>query len=116
MTQGHMAQFMGHDTRHLALGMCRLNHAAVDVHWTTRQCKGIDVARVHNLKIILELGMSKLRWNRTDEPLSNARDIICDIRIAQNRQLLFYFGGCLPPNFDVICNFIFVAVKFDLRL
>ena len=96
--------------------MCGFDHAAVHIHRSAGEREGVNVTRVHDLEIVLELRMLKLRGNSIHQSLSDARDIIGRVGVVQNRHLLLYFCGRLPADLDVICRFVFVAVIFDLRL
>src|SRR5687767_3253158 len=57
--------------------------------------------------------MMKLRWNRAYQSLAHTRHVVGDIRIAQNRELLFCFRSGLPSELYIVGYFVFVAVILD---
>src|SRR5437773_2886479 len=104
MAKDYVRKLMGHYSGHFALVMCGLDHSAVDVHSPAGQRKRIDVARVYDLKSVIEFGMLKLRRNRRDKLLSDAFDISrCD-RIVQDRQLSLDLGDSLISKLYIILD------------
>jgi hypothetical protein len=58
--QDDVAQLVRHHAGNFALGVGRLDHAAVDEHRTARQCEGVDLFHVDRLEGVLELGMPQV--------------------------------------------------------
>src|SRR5436190_11760216 len=107
---------MGHHSGHFALVAGGLDHSAVDVHWTTGKCKGIDIARVYNFEIVLEFRMLKLARDCTNQTPSDAFHITSNLFIAKQRELLFNFLSCLSTKLCVVLSFVFITVICDLCL
>ena len=116
MPQRHVAHFVRHDARHFAFGLCRLDHAAVDVHRAAGQREGVDVADVDHLERVAEFRMLKFRRNRLSQPRANVRDIRLHLRVGQYRQLFFYLLGRFAARGDVFRNLVLVVRRDDFRL
>ena len=71
VTKCDVANLVGHNSSHLTFAARRLNHAAIDIHWTTRQRKRVNVARVDDVKRVTKFWMLELFWNRSYESLAN---------------------------------------------
>src|SRR6266849_8552061 len=107
---------MGNHAGHFAFSTRGLDHSAIDVHRAARQRERIDVAGIDDLEVKTEFRMLKLRWNRGHQTLADSFDIGVNLRIAQQRELLFCFGSRLPSKLDVVRRAEFVAVISDLSL
>src|SRR5205823_7249204 len=63
VTQGHVTKLMGHHDGHFTFGTRGFDHAAINVHWPTRQSESVDVTRIEHLEVITKLRMLEFRWN-----------------------------------------------------
>src|SRR5687768_9988451 len=116
VSQRNVSDLVGHHARHLPFALCRFNHAAIDVHWTTRQRERVDVSRVYDFKVVLKFRMLKLRRNGIDQPPSDFFDVALYLRVAHQRILLLNFLRSTTPKRYVILNTVFVTVILNLRL
>ncbi len=60
--------------------------------------------------------MSKLRWNIGSQAFTDARDVVLDFVIAQQRKLRLCLAGCFTPELYIVLNTVLVTVKLYLRL
>ena len=116
MTQGNVAQLVGHHAGHLAFGARRLNHPTVHVHRSAGQSKSIYIACIDDLEVIMKFRMLELGRDGRDQPLAHAFDVRAHFRIAQQRKLLFRFGRCLAAQSHVIFRLKLVGVISDFGL
>ena len=111
-----MAQFVGHNTRHLTFVAGGFNHAPVHVHRPAGQSEGIDVTDIENLEVVLKFRMLKLWRYRRHQSLAHLRNVISGLAVPQNRHLPFSFLRRLPAELDIVLRFELIAVITDLCL
>ena len=46
---------MGHHAGHLAFSARSFDHSAVHVHWTTGKREGVDVSRIDDFEVVIEI-------------------------------------------------------------
>jgi hypothetical protein len=116
VSQRNVSDLVGHHTGHLAFCACRFNHAAIDVHWTTRKRERVDVSRVYDFKVVLKFRVLKLRRDGIHQPPTDVFNVVLHLRVAHQRKLLLNFLRSTPPKRYVVLNTVFVTVIFNLRL
>ena len=107
---------MGHHAGHFTFGTRGFDHAAINVHWPTRQSESVDVTRIEHLEIITKLRMLEFRWNCSYQALPDTFNVSGDFSVAQQWKLSFGFGRCLPANANIVTRFVFVGMITDFRL
>ena len=85
MTEDDVAQLVRHHPRDFAVGVRRLDHAAVDEHRTAWQREGVDLFDVHDFERVLKLGMPQIGRDDRHQPVSDVLDERCDVVVAHRR-------------------------------
>ncbi len=114
--QDDVAQLVRHDARDFTLRLRRGDHPAVDEHRAAREREGVDVARVHHLERIAELGVLEFLRNGLHEPAANALDVRLDLGIVEQGHLLPDFRRRFLPDLDVLRGREAVLRRSDARL
>ena len=80
-----MAELVGHDSGHLAFGVCRLDHPSVDVHRPARQRECVDFSDVDDGERVVKLRLAQLWRNRLHQPPANPLDVGGHLVVADDR-------------------------------
>ncbi len=111
-----MADLVSHDAGDFALGLGRLDHAAIHEHRAARERRGVDLPDVDDVECVAEFLMLQLARDRADQSATQPLDIRLRFVVVQDRQLLAHFLRRLLTEFHVLSGRVFVVRGRDPRL
>ena len=112
VAKSHMGDLMRDDARDLSLVPGVLENAAVDVDEAPGKGEGVDVARVHDLEVVLKFRAAGIG----SKPLPDGVYVTAHRRVVQDRYLLLGLRRRLLPDLNVVLRLEKIETRLDVGL